>query len=118
VSDGNFSYSNTGTLPTAPTNVTVTAAPLKALVSFTAPTSNGSSALTGYTATCTAAGQTTQTATGTSSPITVKNLKPGVTYVCSVTANNSYGSGIVSTAVQIKARGVDLSAILSLLLDD
>jgi len=103
---------------TSPNSVSMTTAPLKVLVSFTAPTSSGSSALTGYTATCTAYAQTTQTATGTSSPITVKNLKPGVTYLCSVVANNSYGSGLVSTPVQIKARGVDLSAILSLLLDD
>lgn len=102
---------------TAPTSVAASSLPLKAVVNFSAPASTGSSALTSYTATCTAAGQTTQTATGTSSPITVKNLKPGVTYSCKVVANNSYGSGLESTTVQIKVRGVDLSAILSLLLD-
>lgn len=103
---------------TSPNNVTVAAVPLKALVSFTAPTSTGSSSVASYTATCSATGQTTQTATGNTSPITVKNLKPGVTYLCSVAANNGFGTGLVSTPVQIKARGVDLSAILSLLLDD
>jgi len=104
---------------TAPNSVTANASsPLKAVISFALPSYAGSSPLTGYTATCTAAGQTTQTATGASSPITVKNLKPGVTYSCKVVANNIYGSGLESTTVQIKVRGVDLSAILSLLLDD
>jgi hypothetical protein len=97
--------------------VAASSLPLKAVVNFSAPTSTGSSSLTGYTSTCTAAGQTTQTATGISPPITVKNLKPGVTYSCKVVANNSYGSGLDSTTVQIKVRAVDLSAILSLLLD-
>jgi len=31
--------------------------------------------------------------------------------------NNSYGGGLYSAAVRIKVRGVDLSAILSLVLD-
>jgi hypothetical protein len=107
-----------GDPPASPQNLTVSSSlPLKAVLNFSAPSSIGSSALTGYTATCSAVGQTTQTATGASSPITVKNLKPRVTYSCKVVANNSYGSGLESTTVQIKVRGVDLSAILSLLLD-
>ncbi len=121
VGDSSWSAASNSVTPgtaAAPTSVAASSLPLKAVVNFSAPTSTGSSALTGYTATCTAAGQTSQTATGTSSPITVKNLKPGITYSCKVVANNSYGSGLESTMVQIKVRGVDLSAILSLLLDD
>jgi hypothetical protein len=121
VGDSSWSSSSNIVIPgtaLAPTSVAVASSlPLKAVLNFSAPTSTGSSALTGYTATCSAVGQTTQTATGTSSPITVKNLKPGVTYSCKVVANNSYGSGLDSAEVQIKARGVDLSGILSWLLD-
>lgn len=104
--------------PGAPTNITVTAYPGRLQVSFTAPVDTGGSTITGYTVTCTAAGQTTLTNTGTSSPISVYGPTPGVAYSCTVTASNTAGTSTPSTSVTATARSIDLTPILMLLLDD
>jgi hypothetical protein len=59
--------------------------------------SDGGSAITGYTATCTD-GTNTFTGTSTSSPITVSGLTNGVAYTCTVTATNSVGTSLASGA--------------------
>ncbi|WP_312237991.1 autotransporter domain-containing protein [Stenotrophomonas sp.] len=64
-------------------------------VSFTAPASNGGSAITGYTVTATPGGIT---ATGTGSPVRVTGLTVGQSYTFTVTATNSAGTGLASTA--------------------
>ena len=61
---------------------------------------------TSYTAMCSAAGQTTRTATGTNSPITVQGLNSGVSYSCSVTASNGTTTGVPSEPVQVTAKSV------------
>ncbi|MES2298802.1 MAG: YHYH protein [Pseudomonadota bacterium] len=71
-----------------------------ATVAFTAPASNGGSAVTGYTASCVGAGYTFS-ATGSASPITVRSLTNGTTYACSVKATNLVGSGLASAAVNV-----------------
>ncbi|MBF0516432.1 MAG: fibronectin type III domain-containing protein [Nitrospirae bacterium] len=81
--------------PGAPTGVTATAGNAQAIVSFTAPASNGGSAITGYTVTSSPGGIT---ATGTSSPITVTNLTNGTAYTFTVKAINSAGAGAASSA--------------------
>ncbi|NEW06962.1 hypothetical protein GK047_13205 [Paenibacillus sp. SYP-B3998] len=83
------------TVPGAPTAVTAEVAngESRAKVSFTAPVSNGGSAITGYTVTSSPGGIT---ATGTGSPITVTGLTYGTTYTFTVIAINSVGSSAAS----------------------
>jgi hypothetical protein len=86
-------------------------------VGFTAPVSNGGSNITTYTASCTAAGYTTRSNTGGSSPISVYGLSPGVSYACSVTASNVIGTSVASASVTTTALPANLTPILMLLLD-
>ena len=90
----------TVTVPGAPTGVAAVAGNASVTVSFTAPASNGGSAISGYTVSCVASG-TTRTAAGTSSPLTVTSLVNGTTYSCSVTATNSAGTGAASSVVSV-----------------
>jgi bacillolysin len=110
-----------GTLPVAPgvpTNLRVASHPGRVTISFTPPGSSGSSAITGYTASCSAQGQVTRIATGTSSPISVFNLTPNVGYTCSVAALNSETSSSASAQVRVVGpKRVDLTPILMLLLN-
>jgi hypothetical protein len=113
-------FSNSVVVGTAgvPTSVSATAQPGGIRVSFVAPTAVGAG-ITGYTATCSAAGQTTRTSTGSTSPIAVRDLTIGVPYSCSVTSNTSYGSSAASAAASatVTVRAIDLTPILMLLLD-
>ncbi len=82
-------------LPGAPTAVSVTAGNTQATVSFSAPASNGGSAITGYTVTSSPGGLT---GTGASSPIMVTGLTNGVTYTFTVIATNAAGNSAASAA--------------------
>ena len=77
-------------LPGAPTGVTATGGNAQAVVSFTAPASNGGSPITSYTVTSSPGGNT---ATGTASPITVTGLTNGTAYTFTVRATNKVGVG-------------------------
>lgn len=88
------------TIPGAPTNVTANGGNAQAVVSWTAPASNGGSAITGYTITPfvgTTAG-TPQTAPATATTATVTGLVNGTTYTFQVAATNSVGMGPVGTS--------------------
>ena len=86
-------------VPGVPAQATVTPGNASMSVAFTAPTSDGGSAITGYTATCTSSdGGATGSNTGASSPITVSTLTNGKTYTCTVHATNTIGSGGESPA--------------------
>ncbi|MEN9799810.1 MAG: hypothetical protein RL653_3507, partial [Pseudomonadota bacterium] len=94
------------TVPTAPQNVVATSGQDKKTdVSWSAPTSDGSAAITAYTVTATAAGQQTRTCTTTSvapaTPATscsVLNLVNAVTYEVRVVATNVAGDSPQSPA--------------------
>ena len=87
------------TVPGAPTLVTVTPADASATVSWTGPSSDGGSPVTGYTVVAT--DSTTpanggQTASGFASPITVTGLTDGDSYTFTVQATSTVGAGAIS----------------------
>jgi prepilin-type N-terminal cleavage/methylation domain-containing protein len=83
------------TVPGAPTIGTATAGNATSSVAFTAPVSNGGSAITSYTVTSSPEGIT---ASGASSPITVTGLTNGTAYTFTVTATNAIGVSASSSA--------------------
>lgn len=105
--------------PQPPVGVAVVAGSGSATLVFTASPNNGGSAITSYTATCTAAGQPSRTATGSTSPLVVSGLAGGVSYSCSVVASNATGTSQASAPVTVTPTQavVDLTPILMLLLD-
>ena len=82
------------TVPGAPTVVSAAAGNEQAVISFTAPASDGGSAITSYTVK--SSPTATYTATGGSSPITVLGLSNGTTYNFIVVATNGIGDSAVS----------------------
>jgi len=90
VSSSASSPKTTATTPGLPRNVTVTAYDSSALISFTAPLSNGGATITGYTVVSTPGNITTS---GLASPILVKGLTNGTSYTFKVLAANGVGSG-------------------------
>ncbi|QQZ63618.1 chitobiase/beta-hexosaminidase C-terminal domain-containing protein [Paenibacillus sonchi] len=81
------------TAPGAPANVTAVSGNGQAVVSFTAPDSDGGSSITGYEVTSSPGNIV---AYGTASPITVTGLTNGTGYTFTVKAVNSAGSSTTS----------------------
>ncbi|MDD5455173.1 MAG: fibronectin type III domain-containing protein [Candidatus Ratteibacteria bacterium] len=79
--------------PGAPTNAVAVGGNAQATVSFSAPSSNGGSAITYYRVTSNPGGKT---AVGGTSPITVTGLTNGGLYTFTVTATNAAGTGPAS----------------------
>ena len=101
-------------VPGAPIIGTAVAGNTQATISFTAPASNGGSAITSYTATCTPSG----TGTNTASPITVTGLTNTTTYTCSVRATNAIGNSAASGTVMVTPmKGSGIAPIIYLLFD-
>ena len=86
----------TPTLPGAPNISMASPGNNQAIVAFSAPANTGGVAISGYTATCTAMGQSTRTGTGSMSPVVVSGMTNQVQYSCAVTATNSQGTGPAS----------------------
>jgi hypothetical protein len=80
-------------LPGAPTGVSATPGDATAWVSFTPPTSNGGSAIKGYTVTSYPSGGVDTNAGTTSTNHTVTQLTNGTAYTFTVTATNAVGPG-------------------------
>ncbi|OKP98982.1 chitobiase/beta-hexosaminidase C-terminal domain-containing protein [Paenibacillus sp. P46E] len=81
------------TVPGAPDKVTAVSGNGQAVISFTAPETNGGSPITGYEITSSPGNIV---ANGTASPITVTGLTNGTTYTFTVKAVNSAGSSTAS----------------------
>ncbi len=92
-----------GTVPGAPTGVTVSRSTTGMTVTWTAPSSTGGSAITSYTASARTSSSTSApavascTTSGTSCDIS--GLASTVTYYVSVKATNAVGTGAASTTV-------------------
>ncbi len=89
------SFAINAVVTNAPTIGLATAGDAQASVAFTAPISNGGSAITGYTVTSSPG---SLTGTGASSPIAVTGLTNGTAYTFTVTATNAAGTGLASVA--------------------
>jgi len=84
------------TLPGAPAITTLAVASATGItVNFTAPASNGGSAITSYKVTASPGGKT---ASGAGTALTVTGLTTGTTYTFTVTATNGIGTGPASGA--------------------
>lgn len=89
---GNAITATPGT-PNEPTNVTASQADQSLVVSFTAPTLDGGSAITNYEYSLDGTTWTALSPVDTTSPITIPNLVNGTTYSVLVRAVNANGSG-------------------------
>jgi hypothetical protein len=83
--------------PGAPTGVAATAGNAQATVTWTAPTSNGGTAISSYTVTASPGGQTISVPASTTTA-TVTGLAGGTAYTFTVTATNPAGTGPASAA--------------------
>ena len=86
------------TVPGAPTIGTATAGSSEATVTWTAPASDGGSAITKYTVTSSPDGKTASTPDGSTLQATVTGLTPGTAYTFTVVATNAAGDGPASAA--------------------
>ena len=89
----------TSTVPTAPRSVSATVANSQSVVSWTAPSSNGGSPITGYTVTSSPGSFHCTTTTETSCNVT--GLTNGTAYTFAVTATNSVGTGPAGNSASI-----------------
>src|SRR5262249_10282435 len=93
-----FSIVIAAAVPGAPTIGVATPGNAQASIAFTAPASNGGSAITSYKATCNPGAIT---GTSAASPVVVTGLTGGTAYSCSVTATNAAGTGPASGTVSV-----------------
>jgi len=82
------------TVPNAPTGVIAAIGDAQATITFTAPTNDGGSVVTGYTVTA----SNGSTISGSASPLIIAGLTNGTAYTFTVKATNINGDSLASTA--------------------
>jgi hypothetical protein len=91
-------------VPTAPTSVSANANVADgATITWSAPTSNGGTAVTGYTVIASGGGGQTATVSGSTLTAKVTGLTPGQSYTFSVTATNAVGTGPAGVSGSVTA---------------
>lgn len=96
------------TVPDAPTMGNATTGDTSAVITFSPPSNDGDATISRYEVTCTAANDT-ESAIGTSSPITVTSLTNDTEYDCWVTAINSTGTSNASSSVSVTPAAVAIA---------
>ena len=111
VAQGNHTHVGT---PEAPTGLTATAnqSTKRVSLSWTAPTNNGGSAITGYVVYRTGQSSGSYTLTGTGTTYTTPVLSPG-SYTFTVAAVNSIGTGTVSSGATATINAATLRVSIS-----
>jgi len=94
-SQADQSFTAVATFPDPPTAVSATGGNAQATILFSAPDTDGGSAITGYTVSSAPGGLS---ATGSTSPIIVSGLTNGTAYTFTVTATNAVGTSLTSTS--------------------
>ena len=91
--------------PGAPTSVAATAGNTEATVTFAAPASNGSSAITGYTVTSNPAGGVDSNAGSTGLSHVITGLTNGTSYTFTVSASNLTGNTVSAASNSVTPAG-------------
>lgn len=89
-----------------------------ATVSFTAPASDGGSAITSYTVTSTPGSITKTLTQAGSGAFSVTGLQPGTSYTFSVTAINSIGTSTATTSNSITTTAADVASLTAITFTD
>lgn len=89
-----------------------------ATVSFTAPASDGGSAITSYTVTSTPGGITKTLTQATAGTFTLDGLQPETNYTFAVTATNANGTSAAATSNSVKTTAADVASISSITFTD
>jgi hypothetical protein len=113
-----FSVTAVLSVPGAPSIVSITPGPGRLTITMQAPGNIGGGAIVSYSATCSASGHPSVTASSATPTVVVHGLVAGASYTCTATASNgSYTSQATPTSVAIPIPRIDLTPILMLLLD-
>ncbi len=115
-----FSVTAVLTMPGAPSIVSIIPGPGRVTLTLLAPGNTGGGTIVSYSASCSASGHPTVTASSGTTTVVVPGLVAGASYACTATASNgTYSSAATAPASAIPEpkRKVDLTPILMLLLD-
>ena len=105
--------------PSAPASAVATATGKRtATVAFTAPTSNGGSAVISYTAISTPGGVTKTLTQAGGGVFNFDGLQPGTSYTFAVTAKNANGTSAAATSNAIKTTAADVASLTSISFTD